>query len=1084
MPEAQFPPPVRAAHPLIAVCEAPARGTADSTGLRVAAVRCKTNFSFLEGASHGDELVTQAAALGYTAIAITDRESLAGVVRAHVAAKKVGIKLLVGAEIHPVDAPKLVLWATDRTSYGRLCRLLTHGRTRGSKQDGCRITAADIAAHSAGLLAGLPLLELLQNDDQQTDNAVAATAVFREAFGDRLYGLAELHRGPQDRLLLQRMAELVDTLGIPLTAADDVLYHEPERRRLQAVLTAIRLGKPVAEIVPHLPVNGEHALRPLVDLQQLYADYPAALQRTQELADRCHFNLDELRYEYPEELIPRGKTAAGYLTELTRRGASIRYPNGVPKKVQRVLAHELALIHKLQYEAYFLTVYDLVRFARSRKILCQGRGSAANSAVCYCLQVTEVDPDQHDLLFERFISEERNEAPDIDVDFEHERREEVLQYLYQKYGRHRAGLAATVVTYRARSAIRDVGKALGLSLDQVGSLAKNVGRYHIEGDVNERFQEAGFDAGSRIGKQLIYFVKQILGFPRHLSQHVGGMVMTRGRLDEFCVIENAAMPDRTIVQWDKNDLEALGILKVDILALGMLTAIRKCLMLVNQQSSHFHVKPLTLAGIPQEDATVYHMIQQADTIGVFQIESRAQMSMLPRLKPKTFYDLVIEVAIVRPGPIQGDMVHPYLRRRDGLEEVTYPGKDIENVLSRTLGVPIFQEQAMKLASVAAGFTPGEADEFRRAMAAWRSGGRIDEFEDRLKQGMQKKGYTGEFADRLFSQIRGFGEYGFPESHAASFAILVYFSCWLKCYHPAAFCTALLNSQPMGFYSPSQLVSDARAHRVEVRPVCVNASHRDCTLELLENPTRPQTGTQTQRDESAVRLGFRMIRGLRDQHVDQLLTARGSQPFRDFDELARRTSLPSAALDRLAAADAMRSLRLDRRQARWEALPSNTAAPLLNRADQSEPAVDLPVLPPQANIAADYRHTGLSLQGHPLQFARGTLAQLNVHTTAALTHLQDGCRVKVAGVVLLRQRPGTAKGVTFMTIEDETGTANLIVWPDVWEKFRKVAHTAVAILVRGKLQKDATGLVIHIVVDHLADINDTIENTTVRSRNFH
>ncbi|QDT36404.1 error-prone DNA polymerase [Stratiformator vulcanicus] len=1081
------PPKARESHPAIAgridAAPQPKRKARAVKNTRITGLRCLTNFTFLEGASHPDELIGQAAALGYEALAVTDRNSLAGVVRAHVAAKQVGLKLIIGTELHLVDTPPLIVWATDRKSYGQLCRLLTTGR-RAAKKGECRLTLENVSRYSAGLIAGVPLAALIGDPD----HALRSLSAYRDIFSSRLYTLAELSRGPEDRLTLTRMSSLAKQAGLPLAAGDDVRYHEQQRRHLHGVLTAIRLGKPVAELASHLPPNGYHHIRSRDELDRLYQDRPDALRRAVEIADRCHFNLDELRYEYPEELTPAGHTPYSYLKELTEVGASRRYPHGIPGSVRRLLDHELKLIRELRYEAYFLTVQDIVRFARSKEILCQGRGSAANSAVCYCLGVTEVDPDQHDLLFERFISKERDEAPDIDIDFEHERREEVLQYLYEKYGRERAGLAATVVTYRARSAIRDIGKALGLSLDRVDTLARHIGRYGVEGDINDRFLEAGLQPGSRTAKQLVYFMDQILGFPRHLSQHVGGMVMTRGRLDELCVIENASMKDRTVVQWEKDDLEALGILKVDCLALGMLTALKRCFELLKSARTHGAVpvglmSPQSLCEIPKEDPTVYEMIQRADTMGVFQIESRAQMAMLPRLKPRTFYDLVIEVAIVRPGPIQGDMVHPYLRRRDGLEEETYPSDEVRGVLQRTLGVPIFQEQAMKLAQVAAGFSPGEADEFRRAIGAWRSTGKIDEFEHRLKEGMSRNGYTGEFAERLFKQIRGFGEYGFPESHAASFAILVYYSCWLKCYYPAAFCAALVNSQPMGFYSPSQLIRDARQHDVEVRPVCVNRSQWDCTLELADNLEPPRHGVQTQGGSSTIRLGLRMVRGLRQADAERLLAARTASNFASFDELARRTGLASSALDRLAAADAFRELKLKRREARWQAMPSRRAAPLTDRVDQSEETPTLPFESKEAGVAADYRATGLSLEGHPLQFLRNEMDHLQVTTAELLQERHDGQSIKVAGLILLRQRPGTAKGVTFMTIEDETGHANLIVWPDVWEKFHRIARTATAVIAHGKLQRDKTGYVIHVVVDRLEDLSETVA-AAVRSRDFH
>jgi error-prone DNA polymerase len=815
--------------------------------MRYAELHCKTNFSFLEGASHPDELVRQAAELEYRALAATDRNSLAGVVRTHIAAKEVGLPLVIGAEITPTDAPPVILWATDRASYGRLCRLITRGRRNAPKGE-CVLSLQDIAEFAEGLIAGVmePDTETRGQGDKENQEEAAILSLnatfespclplslspclssYREIFGDRCYLLAELVRGPDDRARLAELQALSRATGVPLVAAGDVHYHVPGRMVLHDVLTAIRHGTTVADAEGTLLFpNAQRHLRPVDEIAELFADAPNAIARTIEIAERCKFSLDELRYEYPTELAPEGQTPLEYLTQLTWQGAAERYPGGVPEKITKQIEYELALIGELHYESYFLTVWDLVRFARSRNILCQGRGSAANSVACFCLGVTSVDPATSDLLFERFVSRERNEAPDIDVDFEHERREEVLQYVYEKYGRERAGLAATVITYCSRSAIRDVGKALGLSLDRVDALAKHVEGYTHEPKLVGRCREIGVDPESNLGRRLIYCVNEIIGFPRHLSQHVGGMVMTEGPLCEMVPIENAAMEDRTVIEWDKDDLDELGILKVDCLCLGMLTAIHKCFDLVREH----YGRELTLATIPQDDPDVYDMICRADTIGVFQIESRAQMSMLPRLRPRCYYDLVIEVAIVRPGPIQGNMVHPYLRRRAGEEPEAYPNDEIRAVLEKTLGVPIFQEQAMRLAVVAAGFTPGEADQLRRAMAAWRRPGLIEQFRQKLLAGMRANNLPEEFAQRVYQQIEGFGEYGFPESHAASFALLVYASSWLKHYYPAAFAAAMINSQPMGFYQPAQLVRDARDHGVQVRGVDVNWSQWDCKLE--------------------------------------------------------------------------------------------------------------------------------------------------------------------------------------------------------------------------------------------------------------
>ncbi|MEQ8846832.1 error-prone DNA polymerase [Botrimarina sp.] len=1030
-----------------------------------AELRCRTNFSFLRGASHPDELVARAAELGYSALAVTDRNSLAGVVRAHVAAKQAGLPLVIGAELTFCDAPTTVVWATDRASYGRLCRLLTLGLRRTEKGD-CRLYWDDLVNHCEGLLAGVAL------DEPRTDPT--RLAPHRELLGDRCWLLADAHRGGDDRARLAAFADLSVRTGLPMAAAGDVHYHTPERRLLHDVLTAVRRGETVErsdgqELFP----NGERCLRSRRDLGRLFADYPSALRRTVEITGLCRFSLDELRYEYPDELAPDGRTPLGWLAELTLDGARQRYPEGVSAKVRGQLEHELRLIAKLRYEAYFLTVWDLVRFARSRGILCQGRGSAANSAVCYCLGVTSVDPEQSDLLFERFISEERGEPPDIDIDFEHERREEVLQYLYQKYGRERAGLAATVITYRLRSALRDAGKALGLSLDRVDAAAKQVDGWRTDDKLPLRLAEAGVDPRSPVGQRLLRVVAELLGFPRHLSQHVGGMVMTRGPLCEMVPIENAAMADRTVVQWDKDDLEALGILKVDCLALGMLTAIRKCFELVERHTG----QRWTLASLPPGDEGVYDMICRADTLGVFQIESRAQMSMLPRLRPRCYYDLVIEVAIVRPGPIQGDMVHPYLKRRRGDEPVSYPSAAIKRVLERTLGVPIFQEQAMKLAEVAAGFTPGEADELRRAMAAWRTPGKIEKYRQRLLEGMRARGLDEGFAERCYKQLQGFGEYGFPESHAASFALLVYASCWLKHHHPAAFCAAMLNSQPLGFYSPSQLVRDARQHGVGTLTVDVARSDWDCTLEPV--------GGADGEGRFALRLGMRMVNALSQEAASRIVVERRHAPFASLEDFHRRTRLAKRDAEALADADAFASLGAGRRQALWLAMgreQSRAPRPLFDGlADDEPPADALPDEAGEEQVFADYRSLGLSLRSHPVAFHRERLDRLGVTPTEQLQDLAGGQRVAVAGLVLLRQRPGTAKGVTFVTLEDETGAANLIIHARTWERYYRTAKRSPAWIAQGELQH-AEG-VIHLVVWRIDSMTDRLGKLRMRSRDF-
>jgi error-prone DNA polymerase len=1017
-----------------------------------AELHCITNFSFLEGASHPDELVSRASELGYRALAITDRNSLAGVVRAHAVAAQTGLKLLIGAEILPFDASSVVLLATDRKAYGRLARLITRGRRNAPKGE-CRIMFEDIAEHSDGLLA-CPF-----NDKECSNGFFQDIQRYREVFGDRCYLLVELHHIDDERILAESI-DLAKRTRMPIVAANGVHFHTPERRPLADVLTAIRVRRPVIDCGELLLTNAERHLKSAAELAQLFP--PALLRRTIEVADRCTFSLEELRYEYPEELVPSGETPFEYLVRLVWEGANHSYPAGIPDKVRQLLKHELKLIAELRYEAYFLTVRDLVHFARSRGILCQGRGSAANSAVCYVLGITPVDPEKTDVLFERFISKERGEAPDIDVDFEHERREEVIQYIYDKYGRERAGMTAGVITYRPRSAIRDIGKALGLSLDRIDALAKTID-IHSREKLVERCQMAGLDPRSQVGRQLLTFVGELVGFPRHLSQHVGGMVITKGPLCELVPIENASMEGRTVIEWDKDDLDDLGILKIDCLALGMLTALRKCFALVKQQ----HGRELMLANIPQDDKAVYAMISRADTIGVFQIESRAQMSMLPRLKPKEFYDLVIEVAIVRPGPIQGNMVHPYLRRRTGEEPVTYPNEAFQRVLHRTLGIPLFQEQAMQLAVIAAGFTPDEADQLRRAMAGWRRPGVIENFHTKLIDGMKTNGLTEEFAERVFLQIKGFGEYGFPESHAASFAILAYVSAWLKHHYPAAFCAALINSQPMGFYAPAQLVRDAQEHGVEVRPPDVNYSRWDCTLE-----------------GRAMRLGLRMLSGI--DHLTALVIeqARQVEPFRSLDDFVKRTSLERPILTMLSDADAFRSLALDRRQSLWQSLGRcREHRPLFDGTDDYEQPVLLPIMSRQEEVVADYQTTGLSLKAHPISFYRDELNNLRVAPAASLTTMTSGQFVRVAGLVLSRQRPSTADGITFVTLEDETGKANLIIKRGVWERFYKVARTATAFIACGRLQKhgEPDNEIIHIIVSTLESLVVPIRS---RSRDFH
>jgi error-prone DNA polymerase len=1028
--------------------------------MRYAELHCKTNFSFLEGASHPEDLVQRAVELGYTALAITDINSLAGVVRAHVAARDTHLKLLIGAEITPVDAPALLLYAPDRQAYGRLARLITRGR-RAAEKGECHLTFSDVAAHAAGLLA-----VVLPPSRKPTTPERRRLAEYRDLFGERCYLAAALHLGPDDAAELACRARLARHLRLPLVATNDVHYHDPGQRPLHDVLTATRHGVTVARLGARRFPNAERHLKSPAQMARLFASRPDAIAHGLELAERCCFTFAELRYQYPEELCPPGMAPAEHLARLTWEGAHNRYPRGLPAKVVELLQHELALIAELHYERYFLTVWDLMLFARSRGILCQGRGSAANSAVCYCLGITSVDPDRSDVLFERFISRERAEPPDIDVDFEHERREEVMQYVYRKYGRDRAALTAEVITYQPRSAVRDVGKALGLSLDRLDRLASVLDYVDSPAELAQRLRQAGLDPAAPKAGQLIELSSALLGFPRHLSQHVGGFVITHGPLSELVPIENAAMPKRTVIQWNKDDLDALDILKVDCLALGMLTCIRKCFELIERH----HGLALTLATVPAEDPAVYDMICKADTIGVFQIESRAQMSMLPRLRPRCFYDLVIEVAIVRPGPIQGDMVHPYLRRRAGLEKVTYPDPAIAQVLHKTLGVPLFQEQVMRLAMVAAGFTPGEADQLRRAMAAWRRPGFIETFRTRLRSGMLARGLPAEFADRIFEQIRGFGEYGFPESHAASFALLAYVSAWLKCHYPAAFAAALLNSQPMGFYAPAQIVRDLREHGGLVLPVDINRSTWDCTLESAAD------------DSLALRLGFRLIKGLPEAAAVSLCELRADAEFQSIRDVARRTGLGRAILARLAAADAFTGLGLDRRAALWQVLVTGGDPPLFADLADEEVVPELPSLNLQDQVVADYETTGLSLKAHPMSLLRSALPPDAILTASGLAAAVDKAEVKVAGLVLVRQQPSTAKGTVFVTLEDETGSMNIICWKRVWAQYRQVGRSAVALLVEGQVQRGPGG-VVHLCATRMEDLSRYLRNLVTKSHDF-
>ena len=1011
-----------------------------------------TNFSFLRSASHPAEMAKTAAALGLSAVAVADRNTLAGVVRAHQAAKQAGIKLVVGARLDLQDAPSMLCFPTDRAAYGRLSTLITLGRRRAAKGE-CEIRLEDVFAHSGGqVFISLPPSGMGPEPDAAY---TAHLRRLREILGRDVWLAARCRYHGNDGAQLWALARLAVDVNIPMVATNDVRMHVPDRKPLMDVLTCIREHCTVDQAGFRLAANAERHFKPPEEMARLFRRHPEAILQTMVIADRCSFSLDELRYEYPDDEAPPGTTPQAELKRLAWQGAETRYPRGIPPKVGAQIDYELKLIDQLDYAPYFLTVHDIVRYARSQNILCQGRGSAANSTVCYCLGITAIDPAEIDLLFERFVSAERNEPPDIDVDFEHERREEVIQYIYAKYGRDRAGLAATVIHYRTRMAVREVGKAMGLSEDTTATLVATVWGWRSDGIERKHIREAGLDPDDRRLSLAIRLACELTGFPRHLSQHVGGFVITRGPLSEMVPIANAAMEDRTTIEWDKDDLDALGILKIDVLALGMLSCIRKGFDLLER---HYGRK-VELATVPTGDPAVYDMLCEADSVGVFQVESRAQMTMLPRLKPRTFYDLVVEVAIVRPGPIQGDMVHPYLRRRNGEEKTEYPSEELRDVLAKTHGVPLFQEQAMKIAIVAANFTPSEADQLRRAMATFRHTGTIHMFEEKLIEGMVANGYERDFAERCFRQIEGFGDYGFPESHAASFALLVYVSAWLKKHYPDVFAAAILNSQPMGFYAPAQLVRDARQHGVEVRPVDVNHSHWDNTLEPMGQR------------QHALRLGLRQIKGLSEDAAAALVDARTllGRAFADPAEINRLAGLPAPVLERLARADAYSSMKLRRRDALWavRALPP-APLPLFEAGEnRDDPEVSLPVMAIGEEVTHDYAALRLSLKTHPLALLRDELNAARAVPAEQLVNTRDGAKVTVAGLALVRQRPGTASGVIFITLEDETGIANLVVWPKTFERFRRVVMAARLIRVTGKLQRE--GIVTHVIADHLEDM---------------
>ena len=1036
---------------------------------RYAELQVTSHFSFLRGVSSCEELFNEAARLGIEALAITDRASLAGIVRAYEAAKITGVRAIIGCRLDLRDGTTVLVYPTDRAAYARLCRLLTLGKGRAGKGR-CDLASNDIAEYGEGLIAVLV-------PDQPDELCASRIRHLASEFGDRAYLALTLRRRPQDQLRLHELSKIARQARVATVATNDILFHVPERRILQDVVTCIREGCTIEDAGFRRERHADRYLKPPQEMARLFASWPDAVAHSIEIAERCHFSLDELQYQYPEEISTPGVSAQETLTKLTFGGASERYPDGVPEKVVKVLHHELRLIAELGYAPYFLTVHAIVRFARSRGILCQGRGSAANSAVCFVLGITSIDPERNDLLFERFISQERKEPPDIDVDFEHERREEVIQWIYETYGRERAALCATVIRYRARGAVREVGKALGLTEDVTGALASQVWGWSEEGVQPEHAAELNLNLADRRLRLTLDLAKQLIGTPRHLSQHPGGFVLTRDRLDELVPIEPAAMEKRAVIEWDKDDIDALKFMKVDVLGLGMLGCMRRAFDLLAEHKG----TRLDLATIPAEDPRTYAMIRKADTIGVFQIESRAQMSMLPRIKPRTFYDLVIEVAIVRPGPIQGDMVHPYLRRREGIEPVDYPKPELKKVLGKTLGVPLFQEQAMRVAIECAGFTASEADQLRRAMATFKFTGGVSHFKDKLITGMIERGYTPDFAARTFAQLEGFGSYGFPESHAASFALLAYASSWMKCWHPDVFLAAILNAQPMGFYAPAQLVRDARQHGVEVRPIDVNASRWDCKLEPCE-------GT----DQHPVRLGLRMVHGLANKDGAAIVAARADTPFASVDDLWRRSGAPAAVLERLANADAFKpSLGLARRQAIWaiqglreEPLPLFAAASA--RAAQpipemEEPAVALHPMTAGQEVVEDYATTGLTLRQHPVAFLRPDLAEKHIVTCAEATHARDKQWLTTAGLVLVRQRPGSASGVLFITIEDETGIANLIIWPKVFERQRHLILSAGMIAAKGQVQRE--GEVVHVIARELMDLSGLLRSVGDQDQTF-
>lgn len=1024
-----------------------------------AELQVTTHFSFLRGASSSAELFEQAKLLGIEALGITDRNSLAGIVRAYEASKETGVRLVVGCRLDLTDGTSLLVYPTDRAAYSRLCRLLSLGKNRGGKGK-CLLAWEDLVAWNEGLLA------ILLGDE--ADEVLKANLTrLKTTFRDRAYMALIRRFAPNEHLRLYHVEQAARAAKVPTIAMGDVLYHHPSRRRLQDVVACIRQGCTIDEAGYRLERHADRYLKDAGEMARLFERHPEAFRRIQEILDRCTFSLGELRYQYPSETEP-GETAREKLERLTWEGARHRYPDGIPDKVVHTCRRELRLIEELGYAPYFLTVHAIVSFARARGILCQGRGSAANSAVCFVLGITSINPTEHDLLFERFVSEERREPPDIDVDFEHERREEVIQWIYDSYGRHRAALTAVVSCYRAKGAVREVGKVLGVPEDVTSALAALAWGWGNDGVTDKEAGEINLNLDDPRLRMTLELASELIGTPRHLSQHPGGFVLTQDRLDDLVPIEPAAMENRQVIEWDKNDIDILKFMKVDVLGLGMLGCMRRAFDLLHEYKGENY----DVATIPGEDEATYAMIRRADTVGTFQIESRAQMAMLPRMKPKTFYDLVIQVAIVRPGPIQGDMVHPYLRRREGREKPEYPRPELRRVLEKTLGVPLFQEQAMRVAIECAGFTPSEADQLRRAMATFKFTAGVSKFREKLIQGMTARGYDPAFAERTFKQLEGFGSYGFPESHAASFAKIAYASSWMKCHHPDVFCCAILNSQPMGFYAPAQLVRDARNHGIEVRPVDINHSRWDCTLE-------PSGSSRM----FAVRLGFRMVRGLANMDGAMIPLARQERSFSSIEDLRRRAGISVTALERLADADAYGSLRVNRRNALWtirsladEVMPLFAAADERDRTirpETVEPMVELPSMKEGREVVEDYRSKGLTLRRHPLAFLRQELVERRILSCADLRHVSDGRRVTVAGLVLVRQKPGSAKGVTFMTIEDETDVANIVIWSALFEKQRRLILSSGMIGCRGRLQRE--GEVIHLIAEHFVNLSDLMRS---------